>query len=222
MHPLFRRANAGTFLLLLAAVMILDGGVVHAQTEPEQTFAAHVVDVKDGDTFEVKRPDGETETVRLYAVYAPESAQSYGTKARREVRQTIRGKNVRVSVEEEESRRENVVASVTVEGQDLGAMLVRDGLAWYYRYYAPDEEKYADLQREARMAGRGLWSQPDPTPPWQWRDSRSGEPKDDKDCSDFGSYRVALQFFRKHQPGDPHKLDVDGNGKPCEGLPGSP
>jgi len=109
----------------------------------------------------------------LHGVDAPESAQSYGTAATRAARQYVGGKSVRVSIEEI-GRYGRAVARTEVQGAGLGAMLIRRGLAWHYRQYAPGETEYARLQRQARNAGRGLWSQPNPTAPWEWRD-RQGD-----------------------------------------------
>jgi len=47
-------------------------------------FTGKVVEVTDGDTYQVKRASGETVTVRLYGVDCPESSQSYRSKAKRQ------------------------------------------------------------------------------------------------------------------------------------------
>jgi hypothetical protein len=47
--------------------------------------------------------------------------------------------------------------------------MVREGMAWWYRKYAPDDTELERLEADARAAKRGLWSQPNPVPPWQWR-----------------------------------------------------
>jgi hypothetical protein len=102
-------------------------------------------------------------------------------------------------------------------------MLIRDGLGWYYEQYTPNETEYRRLQRRARNAQRGLWSQRDPVPPSAWRDRTSGPGEtnvEDRDCSDFSTQPEAQRFFKRHQPGDPHGLDGDGNGVACESLPG--
>jgi hypothetical protein len=39
----------------------------------------------------------------------------------------------------------------------------------------------------------------------------------DCDCGDFRSRAAALRCFHSH-PGDPHNLDADGDGRPCEEL----
>lgn len=210
--------------LLFAALLLAFAPSSFAQVEPGQSFTARVVDITDGDTFDVKRSAGGEVTIRLHGVDAPESAQSYGRKATRRARRYIGGKSVRVSVEDV-GRYGRAVARITVQGGDLGAMLIRDGLAWHYEQYAPNATEYSRLERQARNAGRGLWSQSSPVPPWEWRDRRSGPGEtstEDKDCSDFSTYLETLRFFRANQPGDPHGLDGNGDGQPCESLPGGP
>jgi endonuclease YncB( thermonuclease family) len=41
----------------------------------------------------------------------------------------------------------------------------------------------------------------------------------DRDCADFETQREAQNFFEANQPGDPHRLDGDGDGRACEDLP---
>ena len=47
--------------------------------------------------------------------------------------------------------------------------MVRQGLAWWFARYAPADTELARLEAEAKAARRGLWSQPNPVPPWNWR-----------------------------------------------------
>ncbi len=42
-----------------------------------------------------------------------------------------------------------------------------------YRRYTNDQS-LSDLEEEARVARRGLWADPDPIPPWEWRRMRKG------------------------------------------------
>lgn len=63
---------------------------------------------------------------------------------------------------------------MVVGGRSTNLEQVRAGLAWFYRHYADDvpEADRAALdgaEREARQSKRGLWSQPNPTPPWDFR-----------------------------------------------------
>jgi endonuclease YncB( thermonuclease family) len=204
--------------LFLAALLLASPATARAQAqvEPGQTFTARVVEVTDGDTFDVRQSGGRAATIRLWGVDAPETSQPYGLQAVSKARQYVGGKTVEVTVEEI-GRYGRAIASVEVQGGDLSQMLVRDGLAWHYDRYAPSATELARLERQARNANRGLWSRMAPVPPWEWRDRSSGE-VEDKDCSDFSSHAAAQSFFERHQPGDPHNLDGDGNGVACEGL----
>ncbi len=187
------------------------GSLNIGHTRPHPTF-----------TYDVRRSAGGEVTIRLHGVDAPESSQSYGTAATRAAQRYVGGKGVRVAVEEI-GRYGRAVASIEVQGGDLGAMLIGDGLAWHYREYAPNETEYRRLQRQARNAKRGLWSQASPIPPWEWRDRTSGPSETaarDRDCGDFDTQPEAQRFFERHQPGDPHGLDGNGDGQACESLPG--
>lgn len=142
-------------ILLAAAILAASAPAAHAQDEAGQTFSARVIEVDDGGTFDVRRSTGGEVTVRLRGVDAPESAQPYGTQATRRARAYIGGKNVRVSVEDV-GRYGRAIARVNVQGGDLGAMLIRDGMAWWHEQYAPGKTEYQRLQRQARNANRGL------------------------------------------------------------------
>jgi endonuclease YncB( thermonuclease family) len=210
--------------LYLAALLLALAPPAHAQSvAPGQTFTARVASVTDGDTYDVRRSTGGTVTVRLHGVDAPESDQPYGAAATRAARRYVAGKRVRVTVEDIGAYG-RAVASIEVQGGDLGALLLRDGLAWHYEQYAPNATDYARLQRQARNAGRGLWAGAHPTPPWAWRDrgAAGGSTTTDRDCSDFDTQPEAQRFFRQHQPGDPHRLDGNGDGVACETLPDGP
>ena len=69
------------------------------------------------------------------------------------------------------------MAVVTVDGADVGVEQLRRGLAWVYTRYLDElpydaRRLYLQTEREARDARRGLWSDPDPVPPWDWRKMR--------------------------------------------------
>ena len=55
------------------------------------------------------------------------------------------------------------------DGRSMNRELVRQGMAWWFARYAPADAELARLESEAKAARRGLWSQPNPVPPWSWR-----------------------------------------------------
>ena len=88
--------------------------------------------------------DGQMLTIRLHGVDARE--KPYVARATEATGQYVGGRRVRVSVEDI-GRYGRTVASIRVQGGDLGEMLIRDGFAWYYEQYAPNETEYSRLER---------------------------------------------------------------------------
>ncbi|MGH8470014.1 MAG: thermonuclease family protein [Gammaproteobacteria bacterium] len=50
----------------------------------------------------------------------------------------------------------------------LKETIVRSGYAWVYRKYAKNQKLF-QLEQAAREARGGLWRDPKPVPPWEWR-----------------------------------------------------
>ena len=55
------------------------------------------------------------------------------------------------------------------DGRNLNHEIVKAGFAWWYRKYAPKGKELEALESEARTARRGLWADPRPVPPWEYR-----------------------------------------------------
>ena len=57
---------------------------------------------------------------------------------------------------------------------DVGHAQISAGLAWWYRAYAKEQSvedrgRYESEENEARLRRRGIWADPQPVPPWEWR-----------------------------------------------------
>ena len=59
------------------------------------------------------------------------------------------------------------------DGRNLNQELIKAGLAWWFRKYSKDVRLGA-FEQEARLAKRGLWTEPQPVPPWKWRRLMAG------------------------------------------------
>ena len=59
------------------------------------------------------------------------------------------------------------------DGTNVNQQLVKEGWCWWYQKHAPNDRALEQSQQEAKQAKRGLWSDPDPVPPWLYR--RLGE-----------------------------------------------
>ncbi|WP_306581239.1 thermonuclease family protein [Dokdonella sp.] len=129
-------------------------------------LAGTVVGVVDGDTIDVLA-DGRSVRVRLAEIDAPERRQAFGTKARQALADLTFHRAVAV-VDEGRDRYGRTIGTVTVDGRNINLALVAAGLAWAYTRYVVHPE-YVTAQDAARAAKRGLWADPHPTPPWDFR-----------------------------------------------------
>lgn len=151
----------------LAPVLLLLVRLAFSQALP-QTFQARVVSVADGDTLTVLQ-NRQQIRIRLYGIDCPEKDQPFHTRASRRTAELAQGRTVTVRTESRD-RWGRLVAWVTLpDGRSLNEILVAEGLAWHFRRYAPREKRLIQLEREARDARRGLWQDPAPVPPWEWR-----------------------------------------------------
>ena len=136
--------------------------------QPTRThFAALVVGITDGDTIKVLKDDKEQIKVRLVEIDAPEKKQAFGNRSKETLSDYCFNK-VATLTEKGKDRYGRTLARVNCNGVDVNAEMVRVGMAWVYDKYVTDRSLYA-LQDAARAARRGLWADPDPMPPWEWR-----------------------------------------------------
>ena len=126
--------------------------------EPTATTAttAWVSWVMDGDTL-LLVPQGQKEPVkvRVDGIDAPESCQPGGEAAREAMIRLAMRKTVQLRAFGHDHYGRQV-AQVSIDGVDLGAEMVRTGMAWAYRYRA-GAGPYAKLQKRAQEEKRGLF-----------------------------------------------------------------
>lgn len=137
-----------------------------------EQFTGQVVGIRTGDTLSVLRKD-RVVRVRLYGIACPELRQAFGTQARQFTRDIAFRQTVAVVVDtaamDASDRRRQLIAVVQLpNGRDLSQALVQAGYAWHDTRYAPHDKRLAHLQAEAQAAQRGLWTNANPVPPWEW------------------------------------------------------
>jgi micrococcal nuclease len=141
-----------------------------------------VTKVLDGDSLQVRR-EGRMVEVRLYGIDTPEYRQAYSTKARQFSRKLFSSRTVAVE-EKDVDRYGRIVALVTCQGLLVNRELVRAGLAWHYPKYCRSQplcSELAVLEQGARTARIGLWADPEPVAPWEWKRRQRSGPADRPD-----------------------------------------
>lgn len=149
-------------LWAMVVAVVLAGRLIAA--EPVEW---KVVSVHDGDTLTAVDASNVQHKVRLQGIDAPERGQPFGTVSRDRLAAMVMGKPVTVH-DEGRDKWGRTLGRIEIEGQDVNRTLVAEGLAWHYVKFSKDAG-LAAAEREARAAGRGLWGDKAPVPPWEWR-----------------------------------------------------
>jgi len=134
-------------------------------------FTGRVISCPDGDglTMDVS---GKIIQVRLWGMDAPEWGQPYARQSWHHLNSLIWGKPVTCFVKERDRYSRLVCECFGLSDYSMNLLQVLYGFAWYCPRYAPHATHYRDAQRLARMYERGLWRNPNPCPPWQFRHSK--------------------------------------------------
>lgn len=167
--------------VVLCAVVIFIPAQIHA-TE----LLGEVVGVADGDTVTVLDAGKVQHRVRLKGIDAPDM-QAFGQRSKESLSRLVFRQPVRVEWEKRD-RYKRISGKVWVASPDSacrGAPTCRTttdaslaqittGLAWWCRKYADeqsaeDRERYEFAEVEARSRRVGLWREPAPVAPWDWR-----------------------------------------------------
>lgn len=148
----------------------------------------------DGDTCDFT---GFEESIRFARIDTPEkdgACKESAMDARRALLNRLQdARTIRV-VPKEEGYYGRVVAEVYADGTNLNDWMLNRGHAVEYG---------KETCNKSSVSGSSS--------------SKSNQGKD-MDCGDFKSHAQAQAFYEQHQPGDPHRLDGDGDGVACESL----
>lgn len=136
-----------------------------------QTLTGKVVRIADGDTFTLL-VEKKHHRIRLYGIDAPETkgGQPYSQKAKDYLASMIAGKTVQVEVKDTD-RYGRYLGVVNTGGiKDVNLEMIRSGMAWHYDYF-DNTPAYKMAQQQAKKAKKGLWADPSPINPYEWRKS---------------------------------------------------
>lgn len=162
--------------IFLAAIAIIICILYSAPSDARERLNGIVRHVADGDTISVISRGRVKLTVRLYGIDAPETrkagqpGQRHASVARRILMYKLIGKPVNVEIVEKD-KYGRIVGIVRHGGRDINAEMIEEGLAWAYRQYLEGDyaSEYIALEEKARRHRVGLWRQPNPQPPWEFR-----------------------------------------------------
>ena len=140
--------------------------------DPKQLYLK-VVGVHDGDTITGLDKDQKQFKIRLDAIDAPELGMAFGQASRKALSEKVLGKQVEVIVKTKD-RYGRTVGHVLLEKRDMNLEMIEEGMAWHYAHY-DHNKRLAEAEQEARGDRIGLWSDPNPVSPWDWRKAKKHE-----------------------------------------------
>ena len=130
-----------------------------------ETLSGRVVGISDGDTLTVL-VDKRQVKVRINGIDAPEKGQAFAERSKQNLSLMAFQKDARLECHND--------CPSCGQTPDIGHAQIIAGMAWWFRRYIKeqtpeDRGRYESSEEEAWLRKRGLWSDPQPIPPWEWR-----------------------------------------------------
>ncbi len=130
--------------------------------------AIHIVD---GDTFDVLDGQHETFRIRVSCMDTPEKGQPFYRRAKDALADLIHGRQVTVEAYKHD-RYGRLIGELA--DLDLCRTMIASGMAWHNRPYARElapgrADTLVEAEQGARARRDGLWSDPTPQAPWEFR-----------------------------------------------------
>jgi micrococcal nuclease len=213
-----------------------------------QTITGTIVSVGDGDTIRLRTTDKTLTVRLSCIDSPELKQQPYGQATANRLKQLLPvGQSVTLQVVDTD-RYGRSVAKVYVGDTSINLALVQEGQAVVYRQYlggCPElRDRLLSAEASAKRQRLGLWAQTNPVMPWDFRHlghaakpyggtvgqtlgtkrspvvsypKAAAKPAKIYSCKSFKTQAQAQQIFDRY-PGDPFRLDRDGDGKACEKL----
>ena len=143
-----------------------------------EVLTGRVVAIADGDTLTVLDDRKQQHRIRLDGIDAPEARQPFGDRSRQSLRDLAHGRDAEADCPKVDKYK-RLVCRVTVGEVDVGLEQIKRGMAWHFKRYEAEQRPedlraYGDAEVEARAERRGLWRDPAPVAPWDWRAAKRG------------------------------------------------
>lgn len=152
------------------------GLALSAQAQP-WSFTAKVIHVSDGDTVVALDSTMKKIKVRLANIDAPESGhgtcrpgQPWSSQSTAFMSRLIKGRTVQFQCSQLD-RYDRSICDILVDNTTANRALVAAGLAWANRAHPSylQDPGVAQAEKDAASSRRGLWQDPAPIAPWEWR-----------------------------------------------------
>lgn len=136
-----------------------------------ETLEGRVIGISDGDTLTLLDASKTQVKIRLAAIDAPEKAQPFGQRSKERLSDICYDKQATVGLVDTD-RYGRTVGEVVCDGTNANETMIKSGMAWVYRKYVKGYSHLYAFEDEAKATKRGLWIDPNPVAPWDWRKAK--------------------------------------------------
>ncbi len=154
--------------LAIIALLLSAGSALAAK--PHYELTGEVVAIADGDTLAVLDESKAQHKIRLAGIDAPEKGQAFGKKTRENLAAKVFRQTVRIEVTDVDRYRREV-GRIDLGDRFINMEIVREGFAWRYVQYDRNGE-FTSAEDDAHDHRRGLWTDSNPMPQWEWRKAK--------------------------------------------------
>ena len=155
-NPIFAVAFVG-----IVSIMVL----CEEMTPPQET-QGKIIKVYDGDTITILSNNNENIRIRLFGLDAPESNQSFGNISTQNLQNLCPVDSIANIKIKDKDKYGRIVGIVFCGKVNVNANQVKNGFAWAYAEYS---YRYIPLEMLARIQKKGLWIEPNPIKPSDFR-----------------------------------------------------
>jgi len=154
-----------TFVLLL--LLCLYTSLINPRATALQSPTGRVIKIVDGDTYDILI-NGKQLRIRMDGIDAPERGQPYSKISKEYLGRLCDGETIRLEIKSKDRFGRTVAKSWVSGNRELGAEMIRAGMAWHFKKYS-DDIRLGRLEQQARQERVGLWADPKPIAPWDYR-----------------------------------------------------
>ena len=140
---------------------------IDAPSSDKNLYTAKVIRIVDGDTIEVLFHELPV-MIRLAHIDTPEKKQAFGKRAKQALSDLCFGQEIQFEFDKKDRNGRYICVIYDANGKNLNQEMIKLGMAWHFKKYSEDNT-YAELEKEARESKIGLWQDPNPIAPWNWR-----------------------------------------------------
>lgn len=163
----FRLINSKTWFLFVLFILFFAFSIQSWFFSQSNEFL-RVIGIKDGDTVVLLTAAKTEITVRLSEIDAPERKQAFGTVSRTFLSDLIFGKEVKLEKLGTDRYGRTLGFIYLRNGTNVNLEMVKNGMAWQYEKYSKSAV-LKKAQASAKSMKVGLWRDPYPVAPWEFR-----------------------------------------------------